>query len=353
MKKLLVVCVMLLASFGYLFAQGSNESVSVDRPYEGKTLTVSMWGYNMDILEKNIITPFEEKYGCEIVVETGNNSDRLTKMVARKGNPVIDVALFAGSHTFKAKEEGVIKPYDPTLLTNLDQIMDKARDPIGGQYGVGYSLSNLGLFYRTDKCDEVTSWKDLLNPKYAGTVSIPTITTTYGPAFIYMLTKAYTGDFNDTEVGWQKLEELAPNLVTAYGRSSQLNTLISQEEVYIAPFSSFAWGSIDASGLDVAKVIPVEGLPGTFSVASVGAGTKNEVLANEFINWLLSYDVQLNEALDQVDSPVRTDIELPAEIAANLAYGDELVNSLYFFDEAEIAANQAEWIARWNSIFSK
>jgi putative spermidine/putrescine transport system substrate-binding protein len=272
-------------------------------------------------------------------------------MVARKGNPVIDVALFAGSHTFKAKEEGVIKPYDPTLLTNLDQIMDKARDPIGGQYGVGYSLSNLGLFYRTDKCDEVTSWKDLLNPKYAGTVSIPTITTTYGPAFIYMLTKAYTGDFNDTEVGWQKLEELAPNLVTAYGRSSQLNTLISQEEVYIAPFSSFAWGSIDASGLDVAKVIPVEGLPGTFSVASVGAGTKNEVLANEFINWLLSYDVQLNEALDQVDSPVRTDIELPAEIAANLAYGDELVNSLYFFDEAEIAANQAEWKERTTKEF--
>lgn len=353
MKKIIVICVVLAASFGALFAQGSNESGSNGKPYEGKTLTVSMWGYNMDILEKNIITPFEEEFGCEIVVETGNNSDRLTKMVARKENPIVDVALFAGSHTYKAKEEGVIKPYDPSVLTNLDAIMDQAKDPIGGQYGIGYSLSNLGLFYRSDKCDEITSWKDLLNPEYAGTVSIPTITTTYGPAFIYMLTKAYTGDFKDTEIGWQKLEELAPNLVTAYSRSSELNTLIAQEEVYIAPFSSFAWGSIASSGLDVAKAIPEEGLPGTFSVASVGAGTKNEVLANEFINWLISYDVQLNEALDQVDSPVRLDVEVPEEIAVNLAYGEELINNLYFFDEGEIASLQEEWINRWNSIFSK
>ncbi|NCD05939.1 MAG: extracellular solute-binding protein [Spirochaetia bacterium] len=353
MKKFSIVCVMVFASFGYLFAQGSNEQVSNAKPYEGKTLTVSMWGYNMDILEKNIIKPFEEEFGCKIVVETGNNSDRLTKMVARKANPVVDVALFAGSFTYKAKEEGVIKPYNPAVLTNLDKIMDQAKDPIGDSYGIGYSLSNLGLFYRSDKCDEITSWKDLLDPKYAGTVTIPTITTTYGPAFIYMLTKAYTGDFKDTEIGWQKLEELAPNLVTAYSKSSELNTLISQEEVYIAPFSSFSWGSIEASGLDVAKANPVEGLPGTFSVASVGAGTKNETLANEFINWLISYDVQLSEALDQVDSPVRTDVVVPDEIAVNLAYGDELISNLYFFDEAEIAANQEQWIARWNEIFSK
>jgi len=353
MKKILVMCLVLITSFSFLIAQGNKESEGSDKLYDNEVLTLSMWGYNMDILEKNIITPFEEEYGCEIVVETGNNSDRLTKMVARKENPVVDVALFAGSHTYKAKEAGVIKPYDPSAITNLDSIMEQAKDPIGGNYGIGYSLSNLGLFYRTDKCDEITSWKDLLDPAYASSVSIPTITTTYGPAFIYMLTKAYTGDFEDTEVGWQKLEELAPNLVTAYSRSSELNTLIAQEEVYIAPFSSFAWGSIAGSGLDVAKVIPEEGLPGTFSVASVGAGTKNEALANEFINWLISYDVQLNEALDQVDSPVRLDVEVPQEIADNLAYGDELVNSLYFFDEAEIASHQEEWINRWNSIFSK
>jgi len=353
MKKMLVMCVVLVASFSSLFAQGTSEKESTGLPYEGETLTVSMWGYNMDILEKNIITPFEEKYGCEIVVETGNNSDRLTKMVARKNNPIVDVALFAGSHTYKAKEAGVIKPYDPSLLTNLDAIMEEAKDPIGDMYGIGYSLSNLGLFYRSDKCDEITSWKDLLDPSYAGTVSVPTITTTYGPAFIYMLTKAFTGDFTNTEVGWQKLEELAPNLITAYSKSSELNTLIAQEEVYIAPYSSFAWGSIASTGLDVAKAIPEEGLPGTFSIASVGAGTKNETLANEFINWLISYDVQLNEALDQVDSPVRLDVEVPEEIAQNLAYGEELVSNLYFFDEAELAANQEEWINRWNSIFSK
>jgi putative spermidine/putrescine transport system substrate-binding protein len=352
-----IILFALLAAPAFLFAGGSRDTMdaseSADGPYKGDTLTVSMWGYNMDLIEKNVIQPFEEKYGVDVVVETGNNSDRFTKMVARKDHPQVDVALFAGSWAYKAIDEGIIKPYDPSKLTNLNSILDAAKDPLGENYAVGYTIQHMGLFYRADKVGEITSWKDLSRDDLAGFLTLPQITTTYGPTLIYMLAKAWSGDVRNTEAGWQKLEELAPSVVTAYSRSSELNTLVLQEEVYAAPYASFVWGSIKGSGLDVKSVIPKEGLVGSFSMAAIGAGTKQDDLAHLYIDHLLSYDVQLAESLDLIDSPVRTDIELPEDIAENLTYGEDIISNLNFFSQKEMAANQEEWINRWNTVFAE
>lgn len=362
MKKtlnVLIIVLVLLSVITPAFAAGTKETAAPaapaaeEMPYKGQTLTISMWGYNMDLLEKNVIKPFEKKYGVKIVTETGNNSARFTKMVARKDNPLVDVALFAGSWAYKAKEEGIIKPYDPAKLKNLSALMNSAKDPLGGKYAVGYTIQHLGLFYRTDKVAPITSWKDLSRNDLKGYLAIPSITTTYGPSIVYMLSKAWAGDYNAIDVGWKKIEELAPNLVTAYNRSSELNTLVSQEEVYAAPYSSFAWGAISGSGLPVKSVIPKEGLVGSFSMVCIGAGTKNEDLAHLYMDHLLSYDVQLAEAMDLVDSPARTDITLSDDVAAKLTYGDELISKLHFFDHKAMADVQEEWIDRWNKIFSK
>jgi len=333
----------------------SKEAAPPDEemPFRGKTLTVSMWGFNMDLLEKNVIKPFEQKYGVEVVTEVGNNSDRFTKMVARKSNPIVDVALFAGAYAYKAVEEGLLKPYDPTKLHNLDKIIEPARDPLGGRYAIGYTIQHLGLCYRSDKVSPIKSWKDLSNPDLKGFLSIPHLNTTYGPTIIYMLSKAWGGSFDATDIGWAKLKELSSSIVTAYNNSSQLQTLLQQEEVYAAPYTSFSWGNISAIGLPIVSIIPEEGLVGSFSMISIAAGTKNEELAHLYIDHLLSYDVQLAEAMDLVDSPIRTDIKLPPEVAGKLTYGDELIKNLHFFSQKEMAAVEEVWIEKWNEIFTK
>lgn len=337
-----------------LFAQGGKEAApTAQMPYKGRTLTISMWGYNMDLLVKNVLKPFEDKYGVKIVTETGNNSDRFTKLAARKDNPIVDVVYFAGTFVYDAMDQGLIQPYDPAKIPNLAHIIDAAKDPIGGRYAIGYTIQHLGLFYRTDKVAPISSWKDLSRADLKGFLSIPGITTTYGPAIVYMLSKAWGGDFNNTEVGWRKMAELAPSLVTAYNNSSELNALVIQEEVYAAPYTSFGWGDIKATKFPVASVIPTEGLVGSFSMASVVKGTKNEDLAHLFIDHLLSLEVQTSEALDLVDSPVHKGVVVPPDVAENLTYGEDLINQLHFFDQGETAALMPDWIARWNRIFSK
>ena len=60
----------------------------------------------------------------------------------------------------------------------------------------------------------------------------------------------------------------------------------------------------------------------------------------------------VKDALDGVDAPVRPDVELTAEQSANFTYGEEMISNLKLPDWDVIAANQADWIASWNAIFS-
>ncbi|MCK4824816.1 ABC transporter substrate-binding protein, partial [bacterium] len=85
----------------------------------------------------------------------------------------------------------------------------------------------------------------------------------------------------------------------------------------------------------------------------IAKGTKNEELAHLYIDHLLSYEVQLAEATDLVDAPVRKDITLPADVAGKLTYGEELISKLNFFDHKKMAAVEEEWIEKWNKIFTK
>ncbi len=353
-KKRVVVLLLMVGVTTLVFSTGEPESAaSAGMPYEGQTLVVSAWGFNMDLIEANIVQPFEEMHGVDVVFETGNNSERFTRMVARKANPEVDVALFAGNWALDAANEGLLQPYDPAMLPNLNDLYDFAQDPLNNRMAVGYTVQNLGIVYRTDIVDSIDSWGDLSAPELAGFLSLPNITTTYGPTVVYMLSAAFGSGYDDHEAGWEAIEALADSITTNYSRSSELTTLVAQEEVYAAPYTSFAWGSLLATELPLAKAEPEEGLPGAFSMVGVAHGADNVELAHLYIDHMLSYDVQLAQALDLVDSPARPDVEVPADTAEKLTYGRDFIDKLIFFDLAETSAMREEMIDRWNAIFAE
>jgi len=354
MRKITVftVLIMLIISASVLSAEGTKEKgAKASKP---KVLAVSTWGYNMDLLDKNITVPFEKKYNVKLIYEKGNNSSRLTKLAARKNNPIVDVVHFAGNYTFKAIQQGLLQPYDPSKLSNLKDLYKWAQDPLGNRYGVGYSVSHYGLFYRTDKISKpVTSWRDLWRPDVKGYVTLPDIATTNGPATIILIAKAWGGDENNVDIAWKKLESLKGAIVNTYRRSSELTTMVKQGEVWVGPYASFAWGNLLKTGLPLKSVVPEEGIVGVMSVVSIVKGTKNEDLAYKYINFLISKKVEEAEALDLVDSPTNTKVKVPADKAAKLTYGDKIINSLIFLDQKKLAGLQEEWINKWNSIMTE
>ncbi len=319
-----------------------------------QTLTVSTWGFNMDLLDKNLTRPFEQKNNVKIVYETGNNADRLTKLAARKANPVVDVVHFAGNFTLRAIQQDLLAPYDPAKIPSLTDLYDWAKDPLGNRYGIGYAVSAYGLFYRTDKVKEpVTSWADLWRPDLKGYVTLPDISTTNGPATVFMLARASGGGIDNTEPMWQRLKGLSGSLVTTYRNASEMLTLVKQGEAWVGAYPSFSWGSLLDTKVPLKAVIPTEGLTGFQSIVSVVKGTKNGDLAHKYIDWILSEPLQRAQALDLVDSPTNRRVVVPADTAPKLTYGDDVIKSLIFMDEEKVGKLLPDWVKRWNAAMAK
>jgi len=319
--------------------------------FSGSKVYVSTWGFNLDLIDKNITKPFKANYGIDIVRELGNNSTRLTKLEVQKKNPVIDVVHFADYYAALAKTKGLIQPIDVSKLKNYDKIYDFAKDPIGGNYAIAYSVFGYSIVYRTDKIKTpITSWKDFWREDLKGRIALPNITITYGPAFMILTNELWGGKADDPSLSlaFDKLAALKPNVVTFYKRSSELINLFKMGEIWAAPVPRFAWGRLLATGLPLKWVNPKEGMLGFMSTVSIVKGAKHLDEAYKYIDFILSKDVQEAEAMDLVDSPVNKGVKVPKEIAEKLTYGEAQMKSLRFYDLNFIVKNRDKWLKIWN-----
>ena len=320
--------------------------------FEGQKLTISTFSFNAELLQKNVYDPFMAMTGCELIVEGGKNAERVTKI---KENPsAYDVVIIGDAFITDLIEADLIETVDKSKLTNLDAVYENARAPFGEEYGPAYTFNRLGIVYDEATCPiEITSYADLWNPELAKSIAIPDITTTSGPLFYYAVAEMLGLEpGKDDDAIFAKLEELKPNLVKTYTSANDTITMLNQGEISVAVLLDFSYTEARKASEDYIWVAPAEGNFSGYNAINIIKGSENKELAEAFIDFYLSKEVQLAEALDGVDSPVRTDVELTEEQAANFTYGKDMIDSLKLPDWEVINANKAGWTERWNELFS-
>lgn len=141
---------------------------------------------------------------------------------------------------------------------------------------------------------EINSWEDLWKPELKGKIAIPDITTTNGAAVVDIAaTKAGVDITEDNgEAAFKELEKLKPNVVKTYSKSSDLANMFSSGEIVAAIASDFAFETIQKAKPEVINVIPESGTYLNFNTININANSKNKDLAYEFINYVLSDEVQ-------------------------------------------------------------
>ena len=85
---------------------------------QDRTFTVSWWGFNGDALQEIIIDPFQEMCSCEVVFETGNNADRLSRLQLREGAGV-DVIYLTDRFSQLGIDLGLFQPIDRGQVPNI------------------------------------------------------------------------------------------------------------------------------------------------------------------------------------------------------------------------------------------
>lgn len=317
-----------------------------------ETLVISTWGYNEDLLRKNLYDPFEEKFDCEIQLEVGNNSTRLNKVKMRGGSQV-DVIYLAESFALDAIDAGIIAEVNRDNIPNIATLYPFARAPHGEEYGPAYTLVRLGVIYDSDEIAEMDSWYDFWREDLEGLVSIPDFNTTSGPAMLIMAArKAGTTLEENPDKAFAELEKLKPNIVKNYARSSELANMFAQGEALAAPAMDFAYFRVKDAVEGAVWLDPEEGSFANFNTLNVIKNSENKELAEKFINYAISEEVQMKMALDKVESPLNMNVDLTEEEAEGLTYGSEVIDRLNTINWQYINANKAELMDRWNRLFA-
>ncbi len=317
---------------------------------QGKTLTISWWGFNGEKLDQYIVKPFQEKCGCTLVFETGNNADRLNKIKIRNGEGV-DVAYFTDSYSQIGIEEGLFQKVDPSKIPNLAGIYDLSKDPQGG-YGPAYTIGRVGIIYDSAKVNPpITAWADIWRPDLKGHLSLPNITTTSGPMVVLLAGEKAGGDaYADAAPAFEQIKALKDGVVKNYNTGSELVNLFSTGEVTASIAQDFTLGQLQKA---VPTIVWAQ-LPdaiATLNTVNIPKGSQNVELAHEFINFILDPKLQQTLAENGVDAPVAKDVKLTPEQAKMWTYGADMVNNLKRLDYSKLNAAKTAWIDEWNEIF--
>jgi len=315
-----------------------------------ETFTISWWGYNGEKLQANIVEPFQEICGCEVVFETGNNADRLGKLQARGGRGV-DVIYLTDSYSQIGIEAGTFQEIDRSRIPNIEKLYDIAQDPQGG-YGPAYAVGRAGIVYNADTVEPITSWGDLWREDLEGDVTLPGITTTAGPMVVVQAGK-YAGvdAYEDPDAAFDAVAALKPNSVKNYNTGSEMVNLISTGEASVAIAQDFTLASLKEAVPSMTWAQLEDGDIATLNTINIPTGAENVDLAYEFINFVLSTEVQHANGAQGVDAPVNAEVELTPEQASVWTYGAEAIAKLNRMDYKKMNAAKTDWIDRWNEVF--
>ena len=325
-------------------------AVAVPGLAAAQTFTISWWGYNGDKLQANIVEPFQEICGCEVVFETGNNADRLGKLTAR-GGAGVDVIYLTDAYSQIGAEAGIFQPVDRSLVPNIDQLYDIAQAP-QGEYGPAYTVGRVGIVYDGDEVAPITSWADLWRDDLEGEVSLPGITTTAGPMIVVQAgDKAGVDAYADADAAFAEIEALEPNVVKNYNTGSEMVNLISTDEVDVTVAQDFALASLKEAVPSIVWADLEDGDIATLNTVNIPVGAGNVELAHRFIDFILSQEVQQINAEQGVDAPVNVNVELTPEQASIWTYGPDAIAALSRMDYEKMNAVKADWIDRWNEVF--
>lgn len=312
-----------------------------------KTLTISVYSFGQDAMSEAVFSPFEEICGCDVVIETGNSVERMAKIEANAGKPIVDVAVMSAHDALSLARKDLLQPLAVDKIPSHADLYESAKDPLGNSMAIGYGYYATSIVYRSDLVT-IDSWADLLSDELKGRVALPNITGTQGPLTLKMVSAALGHEGASYAQTIDALGESSDDIVTFYNRSSELAQLMLQEEVIAAPVGRFAWSRFSGADLPFAWAEPAEGQAGGMNVMVMTKDNGNEELAYQFMDYWLSTEVQTRVAEARLDSPANAKVVVSNEIAESLTYGAELINSLNMLDAAAIIDNRDAWVDRWN-----
>jgi len=252
-------------------------------------LVVSVWGGNWkDTVERIVAKPFTAKTGIPVEFEVGGTLDRLAKARVSKAAPLVDVTLTTTHVGRLYISDGLYEKLDMSKLSNSK---DLAREAFRSDHHIGTWAYVYTIAYRPDQVQgEITKWADLWEPRLKGKVGMPD----FDPSHIITISALMDGGNEKTwEKGQERLKRIKPNIAAFFATDARSQDLMKTGEAPVQVMLSINAFHLIGQGMNVKVITPTD-YPGIVGIDTAGvmAGSKKSAAAHEFINLMLSKEIQ-------------------------------------------------------------
>ena len=324
MKKLIVLCILLTLV-------GCSKSDPVDK-YGSDVLNVFNWG---EYIGEDVIANFEEEYGVKVNYSLFDSNEIMyTKLLS--GN-TYDVIVPSDYMIERLMEEELIQPLDYTYMTNLDDLdtevlalRDEHDD--GGKYSIPYFWGTVGLVYNKnnvdiDKLDKL-GWSILKDKEYAGRIFMyDSERDSFMVALKALGYSMNTENMDEINKAYEWLCDLHDTMSPAYVTDEVTDAMINNEKDIAVVYSGDA-AFIISQNEDMGYYMPKEGTNVWSDGFVIPSNAKNPKLANEFINYMMSYDAAMDSSIEvgytSANKKVVETLSADGEVYSN--------NDAYIFD---------------------
>jgi iron(III) transport system substrate-binding protein len=293
------------------------------------------------------VKEFEQKYDVKTSFIRNGSGSTFAKIEAEKANPQADV-WYGGTldPQSQAGELGLLEPYKSA---NLDQIMEKYRDPakVKGNlssaiyigilgYGVNKErLKKLGIT-ETPKC-----WKDLTDPRLKGEVQV---SDPQSAGTAYTVISTFVQLWGEDKA-YEFFKQLHPNVsqYTKSGVTPSQNTARGETAIGIGFLHDYALQI--QNGAPIELVVPCEGTGYELGGVSIIKGARNMENAKLFVDWALSKEGQ--ETSWKKGQSFQTLTNTTAEQSPEALKPAELNLINYDFEKYGAADERKRLITKW------
>lgn len=331
-----------------LIAAALGAMLAIPSAHAQQKFTIAAYGGSYeDMMRKEVIPAWEKKTGTKVEYVAGNSTDNIARMQAQKGNQEIDVAILDDGPMYQAVALG--------LCTDLKSVKYDDLYPVANMHtgkSVTLGVVATGLMYNRkyfadNKLPPPTSWNDLKDPKFRKKLVIPPLNNSYGLHAVVMMARLNGGGEKNIDPGFKVFkDDIAPNVLAFEPQPGKMTELFQSGQAVIGVWGSGRVKAFQETGFPVEFVYPKEGAIALGISTCPVAKANPSPLAQEFIAWMLTPEMQAVHAKGAGSGPVNRNTKLSPEVAKGLPYGDA-VAKLIAIDWDTVNANRTAWNNRW------
>ncbi len=258
----------------------------------GEKVYVYNW---TEYIPESVLLEFTEETGIEVVYSTYDSNETMyakLKLIQKDGYDVVFPSTYFVS---KMGREGMLQPLDRTLLPNMKDLdvnlLDKVYDK-GNVYSIPYMWGSTGIGINSDviPADEVTSWKNLWDPKYKGSLLLQ---DDMREVFHMALKiKGYSSNSTDPaeiEEAYLLLKDLMPNVLLFNSDSPRMPYLAGEVNLGMI-WNGEAWMAQEENPA-IRYVYPKEGVNLWVDSFVIPKSARNFKNAHAFINFMMKPEI--------------------------------------------------------------